>query len=171
LVEIDSWRWQGVPFYIRAGKRLPVTATEVVVDLRAPPANVLGDALSTRPNYLRFRLGPDVAIALGAHAKQPGTGMQGREVELFVCQEHGADMEAYERLIGDAMKGDSTLFARQDEVEAAWAIVDPVLGTQGPLEMYAPGSWGPAVADDLIDGPCGWHNPGADAQGWTRSCG
>jgi glucose-6-phosphate 1-dehydrogenase len=170
-LDIDSWRWQGVPFYIRAGKRLPVTATEVVVDLRPPPANVLSDPLSGRPNYLRFRLGPDVAIALGAHAKQPGTGMQGREVELFVCQEHGAEMDAYERLIGDAMKGDSTLFARQDEVEAAWAIVDPVLTAPVSVAEYAAGSWGPRVADDLIDGPCGWHNPGADAQGWTRSCG
>lgn len=170
-LEIDSWRWRGVPFYIRAAKRLPVTATEVVVDLRPPPANVLGDALSSRPNYLRFRLGPDVAIALGAHAKQPGTGMQGREVELFVCQEQGADMEAYERLIGDAMKGDSTLFARQDEVEAAWAIVAPILKAGVPVTEYASGSWGPEEADDLIEGPCGWHNPGADAKTWTRSCG
>jgi glucose-6-phosphate 1-dehydrogenase len=170
-LQVDSWRWQGVPFYIRAAKRMPVTATEVVVDLRTPPANVLGDALSARPNYLRFRLGPDVAIALGAHAKQPGTGMQGREVELFVSQEQGADMEAYERLIGDAMKGDSTLFARQDEVEAAWAIVDPVLKAQAPIKEYASGSWGPEGADDLIEGPCGWHNPGADAKAWTRSCG
>jgi glucose-6-phosphate 1-dehydrogenase len=169
-LQIDSWRWSGVPFYIRAGKRLPVTATEVVVDLRSPPANVFSDAASQRPNYLRFRLGPDVAIALGAHAKQPGPGMQGREVELFVCQDRGDEAEAYERLIGDAMKGDSTLFARQDEVEAAWAIVDPALQAPGTALAYDSGSWGPQSADDLIDGSCGWHNPGADAHTWTRSC-
>jgi glucose-6-phosphate 1-dehydrogenase len=170
-LEIDSWRWSGVPFYIRAGKRLPVTATEVVVDLRAPPTRVFGDAASQRPNYLRFRLGPDVAIALGAHAKQAGAGMQGREVELFVCQDGGDEAEAYERLIGDALQGDATLFARQDEVEAAWEIVEPVLGAGHPVLEYDAGSWGPQAADDLIDGSCGWHNPGADAKGWTRSCG
>jgi glucose-6-phosphate 1-dehydrogenase len=170
-LEIDSWRWSGVPFYIRTGKRLPVTATEVVVDLRTPPANLFDDPASRRPNYLRFRLGPDVAIALGAHAKQPGTAMVGRETELFVCQDNKADAEAYERLIGDAIKGDSALFAREDEVEAAWAVVDPILGATGPVEIYPSGSWGPDVADNLIEGPCGWHNPGADAQSWTRSCG
>lgn len=170
-LEIDSWRWSGVPFYIRAGKRLPVTATEVVVDLRPPPAQVFGTLASERPNYLRFRLGPDVAIALGAHAKQPGREMQGREVELFVSQEQGEDMDAYERLIGDALRGDSTLFAREDEVEAAWAIVNPVLGVDSHVKEYAPGSWGPSVADALIEGVCAWHNPGADARTWTRSCG
>jgi glucose-6-phosphate 1-dehydrogenase len=169
-LEVNSWRWAGVPFYVRAGKRLPVTATEVVVDLRAPPARVFGDLAPAQPNYLRFRLGPDVAIALGAHAKQPGVGMQGREVELIVCQERGDEMDAYERLIGDAMIGDSTLFARQDEVEAAWAVVDPVLKAPAPVHEYAPSSWGPKSADDLIEGPCSWHNPGSDARTWTRSC-
>lgn len=168
--DVDSWRWAGVPFYVRAGKKLPVTSTEVVVDLRAPPARVFGDLAPSQPNYIRFRLGPDVAIALGAHAKQPGVGMQGREVELIVCQERGDEMDAYERLIGDAMIGDNTLFARQDEVEAAWAIVDPVLKAPTPVSEYAPGSWGPKVADDLIEGQCNWHNPGADAHSWTRSC-
>jgi len=169
-LQIDSWRWSGVPFYIRAGKRFPVTATEVVVDLRPPPAQVFDGARPSRPNYLRFRLGPDVAIALGAHAKQSGPAMQGREVELFVCQNDPDGAEAYERLIGDAMKGESTLFAREDEVEAAWAIVDPVLHAS-TIETYEPGSWGPKAADDLIEGRCGWHDPGADARGWTRSCG
>ncbi len=97
--------------------------------------------------------------------------MRGRDVELFVCQSEGEDRQAYERLIGDALKGDSTLFARQDEVEAAWAIVDPVLGAQMSLHEYAPGSWGPEAASTLIEGVCGWHNPGADARSWTRSCG
>ena len=96
--------------------------------------------------------------------------MIGREVELFVSQEKGDDADAYERLIGDALRGDATLFARQDEVEAAWRIVDPVLGAASPIDEYEPGSWGPGTAADLIDGPCGWHDPGATAQGWTRSC-
>jgi glucose-6-phosphate 1-dehydrogenase len=169
-LEIDSWRWSGVPFYIRAGKKLPVTATEVVVDLRAPPTRVFDALPLERPNYLRFRLGPDVSIALGAHAKQGGAEMRGREVELFVCQNDADEADAYERLIGDALQGESTLFARQDEVEAAWAIVDPVLKAQKSIYEYESGSWGPSTADDLIAGPCGWHNPGADARSWSRSC-
>jgi glucose-6-phosphate 1-dehydrogenase len=169
-LEIDSWRWAGVPFYVRAGKRMPVTATEVVVDLRPPPARVFGGLGREQPNYIRFRLGPDVAIALGAHAKRAGAGMQGRDVELFVMQEQGDAMDAYERLIGDALAGDPSLFARQDEVEAAWAVVDPVLSPRKEPVLYEPKTWGPGAADDLIAGPCGWHNPGLDAQSWTRSC-
>ncbi|HUN26127.1 MAG TPA: glucose-6-phosphate dehydrogenase [Steroidobacteraceae bacterium] len=171
-LQIDSWRWSGVPFYIRAGKCLPVTATEVVVDLRAPPANVFGAAAPEQPNYLRFRVGPDVAIAVGAHAKQPGPAMQGREVELYVSQNQGEEMDAYERLISDALIGDAVLFAREDEVEAAWAVVDPVLTAPTPVYEYLQASWGPREADTLIsEGPCSWHNPGADPQGWTRACG
>jgi glucose-6-phosphate 1-dehydrogenase len=170
-LHIDSWRWSGVPFSLRAGKRLPVTATEVVVDLRPPPANVFGDLGPGQPNHLRFRVGPDVAIALGAHSKSPGPAMTGRDVELFVAQQQGDDMDAYELLISAALIGDTTLFAREDEVEAAWAVVDPLLdATTQPLE-YAPASWGPPDAERLLDGPCGWHNPGAKAQDWTRSCG
>jgi glucose-6-phosphate 1-dehydrogenase len=170
-LSIDSWRWNGVPFYLRAGKSLPVTATEVVVDLKAPPARVFDNVAADAPNHLRFRLGPDVAIALGARAKTAGTLMTGRPVELFVSQQQGEEMEAYERLIGDALAGDASLFARQDEVEAAWAIVDPILGTSAStVNEYAPGSWGPEAADNLIDGPCGWHAPGADAHSWERSC-
>jgi glucose-6-phosphate 1-dehydrogenase len=169
-LEINSWRWAGVPFYLRAGKNLPVTATEVVVDLRPPPAHVFSELSPERPNYLRFRVGPDVAIALGAHAKKPGPTMQGREVELFVAQQQGDEMDAYERLISEALIGDTTHFARQDEVEAAWAIVDPVLGLSTQPYEYTPGTWGPAEADNLLVGPCGWHNPGADAQSWTRAC-
>jgi len=170
-LEIDSWRWSGVPFYIRAGKCLPVTATEVVVDLKPPPARVFGDLAPDQPNYVRFRLGPDVAIAVGAYAKQPGPAMLGREVELFVSQQQADEMDAYERLIGDALIGDSTLFARQDEVEAAWAVVDPALHVTTPVLQYAPGTWGPPQAESLIAGTCGWHNPGADAHSWERSCG
>jgi glucose-6-phosphate 1-dehydrogenase len=171
-LSIDSWRWSGVPFYVRAGKCLPVTATEVVVDLRAPPANVFGGVIPEQPNYFRFRVGPDEAIALGAHAKQPGPAMQGRQVELFVSQHEADEMDAYERLIGDAMLGDAVLFAREDEVEAAWAVVDPVLRAQTPVYEYAQATWGPAEADALItEGPCSWHNPGVDAHSWTRACG
>jgi glucose-6-phosphate 1-dehydrogenase len=167
-ISIDSWRWSGVPFYLRAGKCLPVEATEVVVELRSPPARVFGDAKPCQPNYYRFRVGPDVAIALGAHAKQAGERMIGREVELFVDQKAASEMEPYERLIGDAISGDATLFAREDEVEAAWAAVDPVLKEVTPVYLYEPGTWGPAEAFNIIDGECGWHDPGATAESWTR---
>ena len=170
-LHIDSWRWSGVPFYMRAGKRLPVTATEVVVELRAPPAAVFGDSGPEQPNHLRFRVGPEVAIALGAHSKKPGPVMTGRDVELFVAESEGDDMDAYELLISAALIGDTAHFARQDEVEAAWAIVDPLLNAAGAPIEYAPGSWGPPQAEQLLQGPCGWHNPGAKPQDWQRSCG
>jgi glucose-6-phosphate 1-dehydrogenase len=170
-LRIDSWRWSGVPFYVRAGKCLPVTATEVVVEMRHPPARVFGDAGPENPNYLRFRLSPETAIALGAHAKRPGPGMQGRDVELFVDQRDKDEADAYERLIGAALIGDTSLFARQDEVEAAWAVVDPVLSVDSVPFEYTPGTWGPKQADDVIEGECSWHNPGPDAHSWTRSCG
>jgi len=168
---VDSWRWSGVPFYLRAGKRLPVSATEVVVELRPPPANVFGDLAPEQPNHVRFRVGPDVAIALGAHTKKPGPVMTGRDVELYVAQQQGDDMDAYEVLISSALIGDTAHFAREDEVEAAWKIVDPVLNAAAPPLQYLPGSWGPPQAEELLKGPCGWHNPGARPQDWTRSCG
>jgi glucose-6-phosphate 1-dehydrogenase len=170
-LQIDSWRWSGVPFYLRAGKCLPVTATEVVVELKPPPANIFGDLGPEQPNHLRFRLGPDVAIALGAHTKKPGPVMTGRDVELFVAQQQGDDMDAYEVLISAALIGDTSHFAREDEVEAAWAIVDPVLKVATSPVEYLQGSWGPPEAESLLKGPCGWHNPGAKPQDWTRSCG
>jgi glucose-6-phosphate 1-dehydrogenase len=168
---IDSWRWSGVPFYLRAGKRLPVTASEVVVELRPPPANVFGDLGPEQPNHVRFRVGPGVAIALGANTKKPGPVMTGRDVELFVAQQQGDDMDAYAVLISAALIGDTTHFAREDEVEAAWVIVDPVLQGLPPPTEYLPGSWGPPQAENLLKGPCGWHNPGAQPQDWNRSCG
>jgi glucose-6-phosphate 1-dehydrogenase len=170
-LRIDSWRWSGVPFYLRAGKCLPVTATEVVVELKPPPTNVFGDLGPEQPNYLRFRVGPDVAIALGAHTKRPGPVMTGHDVELYVADQQGDDMDAYEVLISAALIGDTTHFAREDEVEAAWAIVDPVLKPDAPPAQYLKSSWGPAQAEQLIRGRCGWHNPGAKPQDWTRSCG
>jgi glucose-6-phosphate 1-dehydrogenase len=170
VLHIDSWRWSGVPFYLRAGKRLPVTAPEVVVELKPPPANVFGDQAPEQPNHLRFRVGPDVAIALGAHIKKPGPVMTGRDVELYVAQQEGDAMDAYEVLISAALIGDTSHFAREDEVEAAWKIVDPLLTVSTPVLEYLPGSWGPRAADDLIKGPCNWHNPGARPEDWTRSC-
>jgi glucose-6-phosphate 1-dehydrogenase len=170
-LHIDSWRWSGVPFYLRAGKCLPVTATEVVVELRPPPANVFGDSAPEQPNHLRFRVGPDVAIALGAHIKKPGPVMTGHNVELYVAEQQGDDMDAYEVLISAALIGDTSHFAREDEVEAAWAIVDPVLKATAPPLEYLQASWGPPQAESLLKGPCGWHNPGARPQDWTRSCG
>ena len=154
---IDSWRWEGVPFFLRAGKCLPVSATEVVVDLKRPPLVKLAPG---KGNYVRFRLSPDVTIAVGARVKRPGEEMVGDETELsFVHHPHGDEMDAYERLIGDAMDGDASLFARQDVVEAAWAIVDPILGTDTPLHEYEPGTWGPAEADRLTESIGGWQCP------------
>ncbi len=163
-LHIDSWRWNGVPFFVRAGKSLPVTATEVTVELKRPPSPVFGEVAPGSNNYVRFRLGPDVEIALGARAKSAGEGMTGENVELFVCHRHSDEMDAYERLIGDAILGDATLFARQDEVEAAWRIVDPILTLESEAIPYRAGSWGPARADDMIDAFGGWRAPeGADA--------
>ncbi len=160
-LSIDSWRWAGVPFYIRAGKCLPVTCAEVLVDLKAPPRSVFGEPMSelVGTNYMRFRLGPDVAIALGVRSKIPGESMAGRNVELLAASDVTGQMLPYERLLGDAMKGDATLFAREDAVEAAWSIVAPVLGNAPPLHEYEPGSWGPAQADRLISRSGGWHRP------------
>jgi len=161
-IHLDSWRWQGVPFFIRAGKHLPVTATEVVVALRRPPQQVFPETTRSQPNYLRFRLGPgQVAIAIGARVKRHGTENIGDEIELYVCNTHDDEMEAYERLIGDALKGDATLFARQDGVEAAWRIVDPILDKKTPVRDYEPGTWGPAEANAMIGEVGGWRNPQA----------
>jgi glucose-6-phosphate 1-dehydrogenase len=159
-IEIDSWRWAGVPFFIRAGKKLPLTATEVLATFRHPPQRIFGEPLPPRMNYVRFRLGPDrVAIALGARAKKQGEQMVGREVELVVCNAEPEELSAYERLIGDAMRGDQSLFARQDTVEAAWKLTDPLLALDTHVEPYQPGSWGPASADELTRAVGGWHEP------------
>jgi glucose-6-phosphate 1-dehydrogenase len=160
---VDSWRWSGVPFYVRAGKCLAMTATEVFVEFRNPPQVVFKEKAPGTGNYVRFRLSPQVVIALGARAKQPGEGMQGQPVELSVTDQPGQGaagrMGDYERLLGDAMAGDATLFARQDVVEAAWAIVDPVIHGPSPLHEYDPGTWGPSEADHLVDDVGGWNTP------------
>ena len=157
-LEVDNWRWAGVPFVIRAGKCLPVNCTEVLVELKAPPCSVFGEE-TTRPNYVRFRLGPDVAIAIGVRSKSLGEAMAGQDVELLATQGIGDEMGAYERLLGDAMRGDATLFAREDTVEAEWRIVAPILAGTTPPYEYRTGTWGPAEADRLIDRPGGWHKP------------
>jgi glucose-6-phosphate 1-dehydrogenase len=153
---LDSWRWAGVPFYLRAGKRLATTTTEVFVALKHAPQKVFAAAMDT-PNYLRFRLGPDrVSIALGALAKKPGPEMVGREVELFVCNAGEDEMDAYERLIDAALHGDTSLFAREDGVLEEWRIVDPILGGARPVHVYEAGSWGPEAADALVGS---WRTP------------
>ncbi len=157
-LRIDSWRWAGVPIFVRAGKKLAMTATEVLVEFKAPPQVVFKETGHAMGNYVRFRLGPDVAIALGASAKKAGEGMTGEPSELSLMRQKSADeMDAYERLLGDAMDGDATLFARQDAVEAAWAIVDPLISAAGEPEIYEGGSWGPAKADRLTIDVGGWN--------------
>jgi glucose-6-phosphate 1-dehydrogenase len=158
-LSIDSWRWDGVPFYIRAGKCLAVTATEVLVTLKRPP---LTQRLPDQTNYYRFRFAPDVVIALGARVKVPGEQMDSEPTELKVVQQPSADeLAPYERLLGEAMRGDASLFARQDGVEAAWAVVDPVLGDATPVYEYARGSWGPPQAAEIPDEVGGWHEAGS----------
>jgi glucose-6-phosphate 1-dehydrogenase len=164
--DIDSWRWAGVPFFVRAGKRLPVTATEVMATFRRPPQRLFDEPLPPRSNYLRFRLGPDrVAIAVGARIKAAGEAMVGHETELFACNSQGDEMLPYERLLGDALRGDATLFARQDSVEVAWGIVDRLLAAGPQVEAYAPGSWGPAAAARMVERFGGWYDPPAESAG------
>jgi len=159
-LDVDSWRWAGVPFYVRAGKSLAMTVTEVVAEFKQPPQAVFDEVVPSVGNYVRFRLGPEVTIALGARAKQPGEGMTGRPLELtFVDRPAEVRLLAYERLLGDAIAGDATLFARQDVVEAAWAIVDPLLQDPGRLFEYESGSWGPSEADQLVTDVGGWNTP------------
>ena len=155
-LEINSWRWAGVPFLIRAGKSLPVTGTEVIVTLRQPP---LGRFIPGR-NYVRFRLGAELSLDLGALIKNPGRAMTSMPVELSVVKTTGNDeVDAYERLLTDAMNGDAMLFVREDAVEAAWAVVEPVLDNVTPVHEYDPGTWGPIEADRLAADIGGWQNP------------
>ncbi|MFS0514977.1 glucose-6-phosphate dehydrogenase [Nostoc sp. UIC 10607] len=158
-LNIDTWRWASVPIYIRAGKCLPSTTTEVVVRLKRPPQDVFGERAFGLANYFYFRLSPNVLTAIGIRSKTPGDRMVGSEVGLVAQVEHGNEMNPYERLFEDAMKGDSMLFARQDEVEAQWQIVAPILDRATPVYEYAPHTWGPPLADRMIPPDGGWHNP------------
>jgi glucose-6-phosphate 1-dehydrogenase len=158
---IDSWRWADVPFYIRAGKNLPITCTEVRVELHRPPQRVFREYEETPrdTNYLRFRLNPQVQIGLGARAKAPGESFKGDNVELTLTDEHPDEMTAYERLLGDAMAGENLLFAREDGVEAAWRVVNEVLTDHDKTIPYKPHTWGPPQAEALIHDADGWHDP------------
>ena len=158
-LHIDSWRWKGVPFYLRTGKCLPVTATEVVVQVQAPPHDVFGEALPVSPGHFRFRLSPEVVIALGARAKRPGEHMVGESIELQVSHESPTDRDPYERLLGDALRGDKTLFGREDGVEAAWRVAQAMLDRAPDAQAYDPGTWGPAVARTLAADIGGWFDP------------
>ena len=156
---IDSWRWSGVPFYVRVGKNLPVSATEVLIEFRDPPQMMFSEPEPDMSNYLRFRLSPDVKIVLGARAKMPGEVMVGENVELTAKHQASDEMEPYERLLGDALNGDATLFARQDGVEEAWRVVQPILGSLTPVYEYLPNTWGPSQADLILNADDVWHQP------------
>jgi len=162
---IDSWRWDGVPWYLRSGKCLPETAAEVVVVLKPPPARLFADSgpAAGPSNYLRFRLSPDAAIALAARVKCPGKEFVGDQRELYLTEELLGAEEPYERLLSDAMIGDGALFAREDAVEAAWAVVDPVLKTHSRVLPYKRAMWGPKAADALIAVTGRWHNPTSES--------
>jgi glucose-6-phosphate 1-dehydrogenase len=159
-LEVDSWRWKGVPFYIRAGKHLPVTCTEVLARFRKPPT-VIRERVRSR-NHLRFRISPEMTIAMCTKVMSPEDASKGEAVEMVVCRHpRPEEMEAYERVLGDAMAGDATHFAREDYVEEAWRIVDPVLQTDTPVYEYQKGDWGPGEVDHKVSPAGGWHNPRA----------
>jgi glucose-6-phosphate 1-dehydrogenase len=158
---IDSWRWAGVPWYLRSGKLLAETAVEVLVQLKAPPQRLFADSAPAtgRANYLRFQLSPNSAVALAARVKRAGKEFVGEQGELYLVEQQPGEEGPYERLLGDAMTGDGALFTREDAVEAAWAAVDDVLKTHSRVRRYKPGTWGPKEADALIAADGGWHNP------------
>jgi glucose-6-phosphate 1-dehydrogenase len=157
-LEVDSWRWAGVPWLLRAGKNLPITATEVLVRFKRPPLTHIS---KSDANYLRFRLNPEIAIGLGARVKRLGLSNETAPVELALVEHtQGDEVDAYERLLTDAMAGERLLFVREDAVDAAWAIVDPILDDVTPVQPYAPGTWGPPDAEKLAAGFGGWHSPG-----------
>jgi glucose-6-phosphate 1-dehydrogenase len=156
---IETWRWAGVPIYIRAGKMLAVTSTEVFVEFKRPPMSTFGENVPGKSAHLRMRISPDIAIGMGVRVKTPGEQMTGKDVELTLTEHAANDMPPYERLLGDAMRGLTELFARQDIVEAQWRAVEPILGNVTPLHLYEPGTWGPDEAQGLIAGDGSWINP------------
>jgi glucose-6-phosphate 1-dehydrogenase len=164
-LSIDSWRWAGVPFYLRAGKYMPVTATEVLVELKPSPQRLFADSAPTagRANYLRFRCSPGPSIALAARVKVPGKEYIGKQQELFLSEQLAGQEMPYERLLGDAMAGDGALFTREDAVEAAWAVVDPVLKKHERARMYKRDTWGPKEANALLGRGGQWHDPAAES--------
>ncbi len=161
-LHIDTWRWAGVPFYIRTGKCLPISATEVTVTLKRPPLDIFESGADMPANYFRLRLSPEVVISEGALVKRNGEQMRGEPVELIARHRSEAEKSPYERLLGDAIRGDTALFTQDDSVEAAWRVVDPVLTAQTPVLEYDPGTWGPAAANDIVNGEDVWHDPGPE---------
>jgi glucose-6-phosphate 1-dehydrogenase len=159
-LHIDTWRWAGVPFYIRAGKSLPITATEVLVKLKCPPMAIFDDISAASSNYFRFRLSPEVIISAGARVKQHGIEMRGEPVELIARHQAKSETLPYERLLRDAIQGDTTLFTRDDSVEAAWRVIDPALASpQASITQYEPGTWGPQAALGIVDDNDVWNDP------------
>ena len=162
-LHIDTWRWAGVPFYIRTGKSLPISATEVIVTLKSPPLDIFDGSDAMPNNYFRLRLSPEVVIGAGALDKRSGEEMRGEPVELIARHHSASEKSPYERLLGDAVRGDTSLFTQDDCVEAAWRVVDPVLSDPKPVVEYEPGTWGPADASNVIEGDETWHDPKAEA--------
>jgi glucose-6-phosphate 1-dehydrogenase len=158
-LHIDTWRWAGVPFYIRAGKCLPISATEVMITLKRPPLAIFDPSQSMPPNYFRLRLSPEVVICAGALVKENGEEMRGEPVELTARHKTRREKAPYERLLGDAVRGDAALFTQDASVEAAWKVVDPILTSAPAVIEYAPGTWGPKAATDLVNGSETWHDP------------
>jgi len=157
-LEINSWRWKGVPFFIRAGKNLPVTATDVIAKLRQPPA--IFSEVPLPSNHMRFRVTPNLQIAVGALVKKAGEPLEGEQIELLISEQSDpTELGAYGELLHDAIQGESARFARQDYVEESWRIVDPILSSAAQLYAYEPGSWGPSEADRLAAEIGGWYCP------------
>ena len=158
-LSIDNWRWSGVPIFIRAGKKLAVTATEVVVEFKRPPRETFGEIVPVLSSHMRMRISPDISISMGLRVKKPGEEMAGQDVELSLIRQAAEDKPPYQRLLGDAMRGSAELFTRQDSVEAQWQVVDGILGNVTPLYTYEPGTWGPEEAYQLIGKHGPWLNP------------
>jgi len=158
-LHIDTWRWSGVPFYIRAGKCLPITTTEVRVNLKCPPLAIFDEISPATSNYFRFRLSPEVTISAGARVKQHGEEMRGEPVELIARHEPRSETLPYERLLRDALRGEPALFTDGDSVEAAWRVIEPALADAAPTLAYEPGSWGPSAAAEIVVSDEGWHDP------------
>jgi glucose-6-phosphate 1-dehydrogenase len=158
-VSIDNWRWAGVPIYIRVGKKLAVTSTEVVVEFKRPPRETFGEIVPIHSSHMRLRISPDISISMGLRAKKPGERMAGQNVELTLIRQAAEDMPPYQRLLGDALRGSAELFTREDSVEAQWQVVDGIIGDITPLYVYEPGTWGPDEAYQLIGKHGPWLNP------------
>jgi glucose-6-phosphate 1-dehydrogenase len=158
-LSIDNWRWAGVPIYIRAGKKLAVTSTEVVVEFKRPPRETFGEIVPGHSSHVRIRISPDISISMGLRVKKPGERMAGQDMELTLVRQAAEDKPPYQRLLGDAMRGSTELFTREDSVEAQWQVVDSILGDVTPLYVYEPGTWGPDEAYQLIGRHGPWLNP------------